>query len=495
MKTIRFGIASLLMSAAYTFPPLCAQTINQRFIDYPKEGVALGNGWSTLAAFKTPGSCIEFKEITDVSEDRILNLQRVVDKDQLNHVLSVSVEFQAKSISGIGGSAKATYSNSLELKNESLNLMLNAKVLQGASFVSAKDVTPGIQLTTYALGLATNNMSQFIAQCGDSYVASIYRGGELNGFLAFNISSTDERETVAAAMSGAGVTFSGSASVNNTMSRYKESNRLQILMHSAGGTGVPIPSDEKELLERLKSLPADAAKAPKPYQISIARYDSLGNWPATSLVASNIASIELLVAQYQRFSSLYYDAASMLSNPKAYVFRGTLTLDSVRTLQDQLRTVIIPVLTKRIKECLAQVSCAMPTEGQGLDYALRTKMPVLHDSFAEDAQLHQLSDDQISTSTAFDNAPNIIYLKVPFQPNGLPMPNPAKAQLKAKLDGLNAALATANAAYPAALTEAMYKQWIATPSYYRCIENVVSDHCLSEASLAIYKAEIAQLIQ
>ena len=45
---------------------------------------------------------MEFEQNDDLSEDRTLDLSRVVDKEQLNRELTVSAEFQAKAVSGVG---------------------------------------------------------------------------------------------------------------------------------------------------------------------------------------------------------------------------------------------------------------------------------------------------------------------------------------------------------------------------------------------------------
>ena len=493
MQYMKYANRITFVLLVLCLPTAAAQFAHQRQIDYPLQGVVLGNGWSTLAATKTPGKCIEFEEMSDLSEDRTVDIRRVVDKEQLNRELNVSVEFQAKAISGVGGSAKAAYSKSLEIKNDALNLVISAKVMQGAKFVTAKSGTPAVRLTDSAAELAATEMPKFLALCGDSFVAAIHAGGELNAFLNFDVASTDERESISTSMSASGLTFSGSASMNQTMRQYRESQKLRILIHSAGGTGIPIPVNEQELLTRLGSLPTDAKTAPKPYRISILRYDALPNWPDVSLTAIEYANMERLVGQYQRYSSLYYDAFSILQSPDSYVFRGGLTLNSVQQLQDQLRLTVLPSLTTRIADCLAGKSCGLPANINALDYTFRAQMPIRVKSFAEDIQMRQLSADKSAAEAAYTTAPEYIYLHLLGV--SVELPNPEKIELKKRLDGLAANLNATAAAYPAALANAMYKQWIESISFNRCITDPIWDYCLSNQDLAFYKNRIIALVE
>jgi hypothetical protein len=101
--------------------------------------------------------------------------------------------------------------------------------------------------------------------------------------------------------------------------------------------------------------------------------------------------------------------------------------------------------------------------------------------------------DRAATAAAYAAQPdNIVYAafgNVKF------VPNPKKVGAKKRLDGLDASLESATAAYADALAQAIYKQWIETPSYYRCVENPVWEYCLSQAALASYKARIAASVQ
>lgn len=488
------GIAALAIATACASEPAGAQFAQQRQLDYPLDGVVLGNGWSTLTVTKTPGSCIEFQEAQDLAEDRTLDLKRVVDKYQLNRELNVSAEFQAKSIAGLGGSAKASYAKSLEVKQESLSLVLVARVVQGAKFTAPKPNLQSVRLTPNALALAQGNLPEFIRQCGDTFVAAIHAGGEMNAQLNFDVASNDEKESISASISASGMSFSGSASMSQTMRQYREQNKLRILMHAAGGTGVPIPVNELELLDRLRNLPGDAKAAPKAYRISVAPYSILPNWPGPDLQGQKFAEMERLIAQYQRFSSLYFDTYTVLQRSDSYLFRGALVEQSVRDLQDRLRLTVLPTLVDRIKSCINGGSCSIPSESAGLDYEVRKMMPVAKGSFAEDLQLAQLENRATAARAALASTPDTITFQLPPPFSKITIPNPQKPARAQELTDAEAALANARSSYSVSLATAVYKQWIELPSYYRCLDESTSDYCLSQAQLAAYKADIAARI-
>ena len=446
---IAVAASLLLVSACWVFyaSEARAQFADGRVIDYPLDGVVLGNGWVAAKAVKTAGLCIEFQEVADLAEDRTLDLSRVLDKEQLNRELNVSVEFQIKAL-GAGGSAKAKYARSLEVKNEALNLAIIARVQQGARFVSAKPSVGAVRLNSDALQLAKTNLREFVVRCGDAFVAAIQGGGELNALLSFSIASREERESVSASMAASGMTWSGSVKMSQTMKQYRESERLKILMHSSGGSGVPIPANETELLERLRNLPADAKAAPKPFSITLGRYDHLPNWPKATLPAVRFAEMEALVGQWQRFSSLYIDMFSVLQKPDDYIFRSALTLDSVRAMQDELRVQHLPRLQARIEECLNGQSCETPAQDAILDYEFRARLPVREGSFQEDIRLGELRALLSKSKVQFAQTPATVLIGLNQKPN------PKKADLAKRISNVEKQIEQGEARFGEALATA-----------------------------------------
>ena len=120
-------------------------------------------------------------------------------------------------------------------------------------------------------------------------------------------------------------------------------------------------------------------------------------------------------------------------------------------------------------------------------------MPVARVSFEEDARLAQLEEERTATAQAYAAMPDTVKLDLGIAK--IDIPNAAKPATKQKLDNLDAALVKARNAYPAALASAMYKQWVETPSFYRCLANPVWDYCLSQEVLAAYLSKSAALVK
>lgn len=394
--SLLLGSATLASSAFFLAkPPVIAPSVpatpppTGREIDYPKEGVMLGTGWSSLDGIKTPGQCIEFVEQKIPAQETDLRFEKVVDKDQLNRELKVSMQAQARGILGMGGSAKADFSKSLEIKDENLNLLMQANVNQGPRFVAPRPDRGTLRLTSEDEQLAARDPSAFRAKCGDSFVATIYEGAELNALLSFNTSSREERERLEGSLKISGAAMSLSGSTTQTLRTYQENQRLSIALHIAGGNGTPLPVNEDELEARVKVLPNDASTAPQPFKLNLLCYDTLPNWPKNLVqISETYANLEAYTTQYQRLNSVYESQAEVIQHPEAYAFSSAgLTLEAVKAEQDQLRTQLLPALRTTLENCLKGGDCPTFTQDATVDYQYRRKLPVRRDSFEGDSVL------------------------------------------------------------------------------------------------------------
>lgn len=502
MRTQRGDVAACILASliATCVMIASARTADPRDVDYPYGGVQLGNGWSSISANKTPGACIDFQLADDPAEDRNAAIRRVVDKEQLNRTLNVSAEFQAKQILGATASAKASYANALELSSESVHLSFVAKVLRGATYAAPRNGTSGIALKPFAVALAKTNPSKFLQHCGDSYVSAIHSGGELNAYLSFVATSRDERETISAMMTGSVVGFNGSVTANKTMAEYKANSKLTILIHSAGGSGVPIPVSEVQLLQALRELPENAKSAPKKYSISLSRYDELLEWPAGKVEVQKFRQMERLVRQYQNYLGLYNDMAAIIANPSHYVVIGKLSVANVRQLQDGIHLTTLPALKARMQECAQLGQCEIPASAVALDYEFRVNLPVKRASFPEDERLISLTKAHADQVEVDKKVAGQIYQNMGgtssgggFDTGSTLVTNPAKAVSTQAVADAAKAIQSAMANYPEAVANAMIDQWINILSSYRCATNPEPGYCLSNAQKDTYATKIKSL--
>jgi len=479
---------SVLCTVILASLPCHAQFAGSRELDYPLGGVQLGNGWSSLDAAKTAGGCIEFTEKVDLAEDRTLIFKRVVDKEQLNRTLDISVEVQAKAIAGVGASAKVSFTKALEVKNDALNLAAIARVRQGARYTAPKEGMGVVKLTDAALDRLSRGMQEFTAVCGDGFVSAIYAGGELNAVLEFNLKSTDERESVSSQLTASGLAYSGSVKTTNTMKKYRESSQLRILTHSAGGSGVPLAIDEAGLLDRIKGLPADAVSAPRNYAISVTRYDKVANWPVEPLPTLRFAEMDALVAQFLRYQSLYLDMFDMIQVPENYSFVSGEHVSRVSAVHDNIRMKVMPSLEARLKECLRGESCALPDAAQMQDYEVRSTLPVKTASMPRTAKF-QAAQAEMSAALEHLNStpPTRIVIRGTYASR---QPNPAYRAAQDRVVAVRQRLRDLFESYPKDVALEMYQQWIRIPSYHRCVENGTSDYCLFQEQLNTYRTNM-----
>lgn len=478
----------------------CVNCQEFRVTDYPTDGVRVGNGWSSRLAKKTTGDCIEFREKQDPAQQRYANIHRVVDKEQLNKTMDVSAEFQARQILGHSASLKAEYSNALEVSSESVHLSLIARVKQGATSAYVKPGKSAIVLKSDMVQLAKYNPAKFLAVCGDSYVSAIHSGGELDAFFTFTTSSREERETVSAMMTGSMMSFSGSLTANKTMKDYYSNSKLNILIHTAGGSGEPISVSEQELLQELKNLPAAVAKAAENYSISLSRYDDLLNWPGGKTEADKFRQMEQLVTQYQHYLGVYSDIAKIIKAPSNYIIVGKISIENVKNVQDKVGKAL-STLKGMMAKCSQQSYCELPVDARLLDYDLRVGLPVKRGSFAEDLNMIALDKAYAQTVAADAAVPSQVWMNMGgscnggFCTNSTLVANPAKPASTQTVIDAKSAVDAARKTYNDELAQAMRDQWISIPSEYRCATDPTSIYCLTNVQQDVYAARIKALVQ
>ena len=84
------------------------------FVDYPVDGVDLGQGWHRESVSKAVATCIEFAVVEDTGQEQSMELSVVHDNSALMDALDVSAEAEFKSI-GYSASGKARYAKETEV--------------------------------------------------------------------------------------------------------------------------------------------------------------------------------------------------------------------------------------------------------------------------------------------------------------------------------------------------------------------------------------------
>jgi hypothetical protein len=272
--------------ASYGIFPAPGQILE---IEYPVDGVDLGQGWHREGVRKAVATCVGFSEREDTGQEQSMELSVVSDSSALMEALDVSAEAQFKSI-GFSVSGKAKFAKDTEVRASSLNVLAYARVTNGVTYAAPLDEgaqAGRIDLTSDYRNLARRDPVAFEQECGDGFVAALHSGAELTALLSFSETSTTERTAIETAMSGSGWGFSAAGAASSRMESAAKAGRLRVTFHQTGGSGSPIPTTQAGFISAIEQLPALAAQNPYHYRIEVLSYQALPGYPGGAPAADD----------------------------------------------------------------------------------------------------------------------------------------------------------------------------------------------------------------
>jgi hypothetical protein len=494
-----------------------------RTVDYPSEGVNLGQGWDSLQERKTSAQCIEFASKVVGGQFASVETKRILESDTLRQSLNLSYSAAASAKFGIGGgevSAKGSFLSSSEVNNQFLNLLVKGEVTNGVTFVAPPSTGNGtIELSAFAKNLlkGSNGVTNFLKYCGDSFVASIERGANL--FALYQFSSKQRQQNDASAqslsVSGSYLAFSASGSTSEESTRAVAStNQITGLkyFHNAH-RGLRLPYDEASIGASLASLgSAPELEDAKPFRLQLTRYDSLPGWDPASALNSGPATREALVAFYIRLSDLRDVMKHVQRDPSQFYVDNPADVISVKTLASVLDKKLIEI-DKILRLCETEKQApSLDTEKRGStirlctnrtrdivfsDYPYRALMPIKKDRVVatpDNAKVIAEYDRQITALDA--RYKETRQFKIPFGSamgtlNSTCNQNPLLADCPAIAN----AIASTKTAKDVAqghfqnVAESRYKYWIESVARDREDAGLING-ALSEPELAMFRREI-----
>lgn len=358
-----------------------------RMVEYPIEGIRLGQGWHDDQGEKAHAVCIEFQEERDDGQEQTMKMEVVTDHSEMMQSMEVSAEVQVKAIA-YEVSGKASYAKSVNMKSESMNFVVHAKVSNGVVFTAPLEgaTNKTVSLTPYYRNLASRNYPEFERQCGEAFISAIYSGAELNAVLSFDEQSSREREDIEASMKGSGWGFEAEGSARSTMDTYAGNSELRISYHQTGGKGNPIPTDQDGFIAAITRLPRLADEAGYNYRMMVRSYKSLPNYPGRS---ENPGSIfrEQLSTSYGRLLTIHDEIGGVLEDSTDWIFSPGTDTNALRNLQDELKMKLRAQreLARRCafaedEETPGDAPCELPADLNTInDYSYRILMP-LHET-------------------------------------------------------------------------------------------------------------------
>lgn len=243
-----------------------------------------------------------------------------------------------------------------------------------------------IKLTPANETLAASNLPAFRRKCGDFFVMAIKEGAEISGFVSITTSSREEQTKISAEVSGSGFGFSGTGKFNDRMKQAEQNSQLILKYAQSGGKDTKVATDREQMIKNVQDLTKFASSAPYSYQIVIASYDELYNWPQENDYHVPLGPFKELAREYGKWATLRDDIDTIINNPNNYLIDRTG--DTMEKL-DQIRTMAaskVQTILDQAKKCTdanptssggqLQNGCTMPTGVEESDLPYRVKLPL-----------------------------------------------------------------------------------------------------------------------
>lgn len=217
-----------------------------------------------------------------------------------------------------GNSARASFSNSVKINEYSAQALVKVRV------VTPPQVLANFALSRDAIGLieTDGNTDRFRRVCGNSFVVSIIRGGELNGFISIETRTRLEKQKIEAQVSGSYSGFSGDASTTSSFETLLDNRQTSAKYFVAGTSGqVALPENLQGLSAYTSKFPGEVFKNSTPYEFTVRSYERVLNFPDVTLkIASDRSEIlESLGSQRIRARSLLDNVDYIISNSEQFV--------------------------------------------------------------------------------------------------------------------------------------------------------------------------------
>ncbi|WGW04213.1 hypothetical protein [Tropicibacter oceani] len=289
------------------------------WIDYPEQGVVLGQGYNLVTDEPTQGVCVDFVPVQDPSQEVTYRFEEVTSHSTINASSRIHASGSLK-MALVKASAKLDFYSKENFSIDTSKFLLTANVTNsslfaGPSFAYKMGASlPGIATLPDTLKEAATNgitraaapttegentgvkfknvaLRNNIKHCGQGYIAAIVSGAQVDAFLTFTKS---DAESVAEIKAGIKATIGGIFSVSGSFAQNQQaierSERTEVNVYRSGGRAAAIAYDLPGLRTSLQQLPVDAAANPKPIRIAVIPYSKLDDSP----LAGGLQAVDLL---------------------------------------------------------------------------------------------------------------------------------------------------------------------------------------------------------
>jgi len=278
------------------------------WIDYPDQGVVLGQGYSLVVDEPTQGVCVDFVPVQDPSQEVSYRFEQVTSHSTINSSSRIHASGSLK-MALVKASAKLDFYSKENFSIDTTKFLLTADITnsslfagpsfaykQGATIANVSNIPEAVRKgavdsilrAAAPSGSAENVGVKFknaglrnnIKHCGQGYVAAIVSGAEVDAFLTF---SKSDAEAVAEVKAGIKATIGGIFSVSGSLAQNQQAiernERTEVNVYRSGGRAADFAYTVDALRTSLQKLPTDAAAHPKPIRIGILPYSKLDDSP------------------------------------------------------------------------------------------------------------------------------------------------------------------------------------------------------------------------
>lgn len=444
-------------------------------MEYPRNGVVLGNGWDQQIMDKAPTICVSFQEKKDTGQDQSAFITTVTDKFAMTRAYKIDTGFSFK-LFGANVSDKLNYVGKSELKLENVTVALYAWVRNGARHASPGPT--GLNLKPQYLQMARSDLPRFIKTCGTGFVSAIFGGAELASVFTFKEQSLNKQKEIGDSFEGSGFGAVINSISDSKFSQYTEGTNLKVTVHRSGGSGEPIASTRAEVLAALKTLASGAKSDARDFEFEVTSYESLAGWPRNRPLLRR-ENHQIIASQYLKFQALYEQVTLMLAQPGSFILGWGTNLDKLKQLEIALQGHVAR-LTATASKC-AKTDCVIDPRDTVNDYEYRILLPGIRGSFEADVKLAEAIADlqtkqkglqsQLEGARTHRSELNRRQLQV------------AAARTQVAVDEAQAVVDRLKGEYSGALRNAIVEKWIAMPSRQRCKADITDPGCLNSAQI------------
>ena len=363
-RTVAAGL-SLLVAATLLPAQLRA---DDRLIDVPVGiGMTLGQGWNVSTIRPTAGSCIVFlKGASDPDEGQItdMSLKEVSSSYQMQRAIGVDAATQYKGLA-VEVAGKASYAKQIDVDGSATNITVYGTIYHDNQFVAppgehadnvvalvqsgrwsydnpeenlallATDAETVGRRTRLAAGLpqtsgkpdlrglirlmpqyaelAEKDPVRFRKVCGDAYVKSIVRGGELAAVFTFKTRSLAQQQSITATMTGKGWGVTASGSLKSAVETAAKTAQYTMRWFQLGGSGDNFSPEPEKFYDAVGQFPKQVDERPRTFKLRLGQYGDLPNWPDDKPDSqSGFAAMDRLANLYSAWLGLSRDTKAVL---------------------------------------------------------------------------------------------------------------------------------------------------------------------------------------